>query len=237
MVEFLGELGFDFVWIDLEHGGGSAHDTRHLEDLARAAAAGGTEILLRVTRADSSMINSVLDAGIRNLLVPQVRMASEVEDSIRASRFEYQGEPGGRGLGSVRANSWGRASAEWAQEEDLSTFVGVMIENRAAIENLDRILYVLGLGFAYIGPSDLSVSYGCTKQTEDVRVTDAVRKIEEQARLASVPVGKGVNSLEAGIEALKAGYQILRIGGDLAAIRASLGSWLNDLREVQASLH
>ncbi len=52
LVEFYGELGLDFVWIDLEHAGPSPFDGERLEALLRAADVSGTELLVRLPEPD-----------------------------------------------------------------------------------------------------------------------------------------------------------------------------------------
>jgi len=69
LVEFYGELGLDFVWIDLEHGGPSPWDGERMEDLLRAADLGGTELLVRLPHPDPGLVRKALDAGVRNLFV------------------------------------------------------------------------------------------------------------------------------------------------------------------------
>jgi len=230
VIELYGRLGFDFVWLDAEHGGRSVYDIPYLEGLARAAELGQIEILYRVPANNESMINSVLDAGIKNILIPGVETPEDVAQAIRCAKYFYNGRAGRRGLGTVRANFWGESGFEWAKAEDEEVIVGVMIEHIRAVECLEEILDVPELGFVYLGPSDLSVSLGQPKRVSHPAVVEAITRVEEVARARGVPLGKGVTTVKAAQEALEKGYRILRLGGELSAIRQHLGQVLKEVK-------
>ena len=159
LVEFYGELGVDFVWIDLEHGGPDPWDAASVEDLLRAAERTDVELLVRVPDSEPTLVRKALDLGARNVFLPRVDTAAEVRAAVKSARFRYDDGPGHRGLASPRARRWGLAE-DYVGTEDRETVVGATIETRAAVENVDEILDVPELGFVFIGPLDLSVSLG-----------------------------------------------------------------------------
>lgn len=230
VIEVFGELGLDFVWLDFEHMGPSPYDSTVFENLTRAAEAAGTELFVRIPSGDPPLIRKVLDAGVRNLLVPRVDSAAEVREAVEATRFVYDGEPGERGKASGRSSNWGYAD-DYVTTEDESVCIGVMIEKTTAVDELDDILSVPELGFVFIGPSDLSVQMGhpTDKQHPDVRQQiDAIR----QACLdAEMPLGGIANDPEAIEAAESTGYQIIRMGGDLSAVKQTLGERLAQVDE------
>jgi len=225
-VETFGAVGLDFVWVDLEHAGPSPDDARVLADLTRAAEAAGVELLVRLPSGDPPLIRKVLDAGVRTILVPRVETAAEVREAVRAARFEYDGEPGGRGIGVGRTATWGADLDDHAPREDAETLVGVMIENRTAVENLEGILSVPELGFAFVGPADLSVSFGRPMETDHPDVRDAVAGVEDAVRASDVALGGIFDDPAAATAAIDDGYRIVRVGGDLSAARAVLADRL-----------
>ncbi len=223
VVETYGRIGLDFVWLDLEHSGIAPTDSASMEELARAAEAGGTELIVRSTSGEPSVIRKLLDAGVRNVVIPRIETAAEVETAVEAGRFVYDGEPGERGVGVGRANYWGEdISAEYRRREDESILIGVNIENRTAIENLEEILSVPQLGFVLLGHQDLSVSMG--SMPDDERVQDAIETYRETAEAADVPYGRAMgidsDSVEAAIDD---GYRMLLVGNELAAARNTFG--------------
>lgn len=220
-IEFYGELGLDFVWLDLEHGGPSPWDGRVLEAFSRAAEVSGIELLVRIPSADPALVRKVLDTGVRTILVPRVDDAEAVRSVVEASRFEYEGRPGQRGRSGARAARWG-TRADYPETDDQSVLVGVMIEKTTAVENLDDILSVPGLGFVFIGPSDLAVQMGYPSDTAEQAVVDRVEDIRQRSVEAGVPVGRIANDPDEAIAAVEHGVQLIRIGGAFEAARSAL---------------
>jgi 2-dehydro-3-deoxyglucarate aldolase len=98
VVEFCGELGLDFVWLDLEHGGPDPWDAGAIENLLRAAERTDIEPLVRLPDTDPTLVRKALDLGVRNVFLPRVKTTAEVREAVRSARFDYDGEPGDRGL-------------------------------------------------------------------------------------------------------------------------------------------
>lgn len=232
LVEIYGDIGLDWVWLDLEHKNPAGFDADWLEHRVRAAAAAGTELLVRVPTGEPALVRKVLDAGVRNVLVPRVRTAAEVTRAVRAGRFTFDGEPGRRGLGKGRSSSYGSAYApgedEYVTREDAQTMVGVLIENREAVENIDDIVGVPDLGFVLPGFGDLSVSLGRTLKYDHPEVTDAIERVEAACADHGVPMlgvlGGHFTDGESAREAVANGYRLLGLGHDFAAVREVLGS-------------
>ena len=228
VVEIYGELGLDFVWLDFEHMGPSPYDSRVFEDLTRAAEVGDIELFVRLPSGHPPLVRKVLDAGVRNLLIPRVDSAEEVREAVKAARFAYDGEPGERGMASGRSRAWGFAD-DYVATEDEEVCIGAMIEKTTAVDELDDILSVPELGFVFIGPSDLSVQMGHPTEKGHPEVTEQIEEIESACRSAGVPMG-GIENDPSDIEtAVDEGYQILRVGGDLSSVRSTLADRLGKI--------
>ncbi|WP_137284912.1 HpcH/HpaI aldolase family protein [Halorussus salinisoli] len=229
LVEFYGELGLDFVWLDLEHGGPSPLDGERLDDLLRAVDGTETELLVRLPSPDPALVRKALDAGVRNLFVSRIETADEVRRVVRASRFRYDGEAGERGFANPRASRWGTTD-DYVQTEDEETLVGVTIESQTAVDNLDEILDVPELGFVFVGPLDLAVSLGHPGKPDHPDVQDAVEEIREASLDADVPVGGLGFGMDDVNEKADSGYQILNLGSTTGAVEQVVTSWLDGYR-------
>ena len=227
LVELYGDLGFDFVWIDLEHGGPSPRDGDALGNLLRAADATETELLVRIPKPDPSMVRKVLDAGVRTVFVSQVEGADDVERAVSAGRFRFDDGPGRRGLASPRAARWGTVD-DYPATEDEEVVVGVTIENQQAVDDLDAILSVPELGFVFAGPLDLSVSLGHPGEVDHPDVQEAVETIRSKAVDAGVPVGNLGFGMDDVNEKAGNGYQILHVGSTTGAVTAAAKGWLDE---------
>ena len=96
-IEIMGNSGFDFVILDLEHGPTSV---QHLQNLIRAAEISGIFPIVRVKEHNLSVIGEVLDIGAGGIQVPQI------SDDRTAREVIHQ-------LAKVTPESWrpGRASS------------------------------------------------------------------------------------------------------------------------------
>lgn len=223
LVELYGSIGLDFVWLDLEHAGPSATDAERIENVARAADLAGIEVVLRLPTGDPSLVRKCLDTGVRNVLVPRVETAAEVRRCVEAAHFSYDGGVGDRGLAAVRANRWGEDMDRYTARSDREVRVGVMIETEAALENLEDILAVDDLGFAFIGPWDLSHSLGHPLEEHHETVQAAIETVEEACAEAGVPLMGFVGDEDDAVEKVEAGYQLLVAGSDVDTLRSAMG--------------
>ncbi|WP_332899024.1 HpcH/HpaI aldolase family protein [Haladaptatus sp. CMSO5] len=227
LVEYYGELGLDFVWIDFEHGGPSPWDGERLTGLLRAAELVDTELLVRLPSTEPGLIRKALDVGTRNLFLSRVHSPGEVEDAVSATQFRYQNVAGERGLANPRAARWGLAE-DYVKSEDTETVIGVTIETREAVESIDDILAVPELGFVFAGPLDLSVAYGHPGELDHVDVTEAVETIRAAAVDAGVPLGGLGFGMDDVNEKAKNGYQLLNIGSTTGALKGAVEGLLDD---------
>ncbi|MBX0287163.1 HpcH/HpaI aldolase family protein [Haloarcula salinisoli] len=232
VIEIMGDVGLDYVWLDLEHGGPSPYDSTALAELTRAAEAGGIELLVRLPKPEPALVRKVLDAGVRTILLPRIETADQLRPAVEAAYFAHDGDVGDRGVGVGRSGKWAGYVDSFVGGEDSEVLVGTMIENQRAVDNVEEILDIPQLGFAFVGPADLSMSLSGGEPLADTddAVEAAVDRTLEACLAADVPIGRIQNDPMAAQAAIDAGYQILRIGGDSGAIREVLGSRLTELR-------
>lgn len=234
MIDVYGGLGLDFVWLDHEHIGAASTDAPNFEWVARGAANAGIEPVVRLESGDGHVIRKVLDAGIRSVVVPRVETADEVRAAAEASRFDYDGTPGERGIGTALTSDWGARPDDYTEREDDTVLLGVMLENERALRNAEEILAVPAVGFGWIGPADLSVSLGHPLEFDHPDVQDAVETFVTAGREAGVPIGTSAG-YAGGIEtALETGYRMLMLGSEVSAARDVLGE---ALRTAQRHAH
>ena len=229
VIELYGSLGLDFVWLDFEHTGASPWDSHVFEHLTRTAEVSDIQLVVRIPSGDPPLVRKVLDAGVRNLLIPRVDSAEEVRRAVEASRFVYDGGPGQRGKSGGRARGFTQAD-EYVEGEDASVCVGVMIEKTTAVDDLDAILDVPDLGFVFIGPSDLSVQMGHPTERSHSDVWEQVEDVRERAKAAGVPVGGISHDPDGAAEMIEDGYQVVRIGGELESTQKILRGRLERIR-------
>jgi 2-dehydro-3-deoxyglucarate aldolase len=181
IAEIMGQAGYDWVAIDMEHGTISHSD---LPDLFRALELGGTLPLVRLAEGHPKDCKQALDAGAGGIIVPMIESAEQL---IRV-RNECRWPPAGtRGVGFSRANLFGKNFEEYKEEAQKPLLVA-MIEHFRAVDNMEDILQVEGLDAIMVGPYDLSASMGITGEFEQenfIEIMHYIQSICEKCRIRS----------------------------------------------------
>jgi 2-dehydro-3-deoxyglucarate aldolase/4-hydroxy-2-oxoheptanedioate aldolase len=184
--ELFANAGYDFVWIDMEHGPITLDIALH-----HVMALHGTEAasIIRVPCDDINVIKPILDLAPAGILVPQIRTAREAADVVRACKYPPRGE---RGFGPRRGIRYGAVSgADYLAHEDEQLMIFIQIEHIDAVRNLDSILAVAGLDGILVGPNDLAGSMGKLGQAADPEVIEAIDLVIKKTRQTNLFVGVG----------------------------------------------
>jgi len=178
LVEMAGLMGFDWVFIDTEHGPMGLETCSHM---VRAAECVGLTSIIRLPYPDPRLINRALDTGAMGVLVPHLDSAERAREIVAGAKYYPQGERGA-GHGTRAADHGfrlkGAEYAAWANEE---TMVFGIVEDGHALKNMPEILKVDGLTGVTIGPSDMSHSLGVPGQSNHPRVVEVVDEITRLA--------------------------------------------------------
>ena len=154
-------LGFDYVCIDLQHG---LNDYDGMANALAAMAGSGATPLVRVPWNEPGIIGRALDAGAAGVIIP---MVNSVDEAQRAASACHYWPTGTRSFGPIALGARGGfAGIEAANEQVLCI---PMIETREAVEQIDDILGVPGISAVYVGPADLSITYGLPSSRSTTR--------------------------------------------------------------------
>ena len=182
VAEVLSEIGFDWIAVDMEH---SDAGVSEYSDIIRGMYGRGPVPMARVQENDTLVIRRLLDAGAWGIIVPMVNSAKEAEAAVRAVKFPPRGI---RGAGFARANDYGVGLDDYlAASGDI--LVMAMCETKQSVENIDEILAVDGIDGIFMGPFDLSMSYGIPGKTNDPLIVQARKKVLEACRKAKKAPG------------------------------------------------
>jgi len=185
IAEIMGQAGYDWVAVDMEHGAISVHQ---LPDLFRALELGETLPLARVAQGEAKDCKQALDAGAGGVIVPMVESAEQLEKVRDVVRWPPAGK---RGVAFSRGNLFGKKFDEYIEEAQQPLMVA-MIEHIDAIESLEDILKVEGLDAILIGPYDLSASMRLTAQFDHPEFLQVMKKIKDSSDKARMPCGEHV---------------------------------------------
>ena len=216
VAEIMGQAGYDWVAIDMEHG---AFALNQLPDIFRALELGGTLPLVRLARGHPIDCKQALDAGAGGVIVPMVETAEQLTMVRNACRWPPTGT---RGVGFSRANLFGK-HFECYREEAQAPLLVAMIEHVRAVENLEAILAVEGLDAILIGPYDLSASMGLTAQFDEPKFVAAMDRIRTACKNAAVPCGVHVVMPDADLlkRRIQEGYRFIAFSIDAVFLNTS----------------
>jgi 2-keto-3-deoxy-L-rhamnonate aldolase RhmA len=182
--ELMALSGYDFIWIDAEHG---AFDRKTILSHIIAASSGGAASIVRVVDIDIAAVKPVLEMGPDGIIFP---MVTSVEDAKRAIDFCRYPPKGTRGFGPRRAKQYGmKDTGSYLEEVDDSILKIIQIEHIDAVKQLDAILAIEGLDAIVIGPNDLSGSIGKLSQLWDAEVLRLCDQIIVKCKAKGIPVG------------------------------------------------
>lgn len=182
VAEIMGQAGYDWVAVDMEHGAISVHQ---LPDIFRALELGGTLPLVRLAHGQPKDCKLALDAGAGGVIVPMVETAAQLTDVRNACRWPPAGT---RGVGFSRANLFGKYFDAYREEAQAPLLVA-MIEHVRAVEGLEEILSIEGLDAILIGPYDLSASMGMTAKFDAPEFIAVMERIRTLCIQHHIPCG------------------------------------------------
>ena len=226
VAEILANVGFDWIAADGEH---TDIDVTQFAGLARAMHGRNVVPLVRVRENDTLAIRQVLDLGAQGVIVPLVNTAEEARRAVQAAKYPPVGV---RGYCFSRMNDWGVNFAGYAAAANDDIAVVVMIESRQGADNIEAILAVEGVDGVFIGPYDMSGSYGVPGQTEAPQVKEACRRVVDACQRAGKSAGLHVVIPdEASIRrAVDDGFTFLALGVDVVFLDRSARSALGCIR-------
>ena len=213
--EIVSDSGFDWILLDTEH---SPNEIPGLLSQLQAIGRGTATPIIRPAWNDAVLIKRVLDIGTQSVLVPYVQNPEEARRAVAAVRYPPAGI---RGVAAgARASRYGRIT-DYLKKANDEICLLVQVETRAALKELEAITRVEGVDGVFIGPSDLSASFGHIGNPQHAEVQKA---IEEAARVIR-SAGKGAGILTANEDEARRyigwGYTFVAVGSDTGLLSRS----------------
>ncbi|ARK09460.1 aldolase/citrate lyase family protein [Fibrella sp. ES10-3-2-2] len=226
--ELLSLAGFDWLFIDMEHGALSINDAQRILQAIK----NDCSAIIRVADNNPILIKQALDSGADGVIVPLVNTAAEARQAVESAKYPPLGK---RSVGIARAHQYGLQFSEYLQSANQSVAVIIQIEHQEAVDNLDDILSVDGIDGVFIGPYDLSGSMNKLGDVANPVVQQAIRAVKLACSRKSVPVGLFMQQPDQIAAELASGTRFMAVGTDtffvwsgaqrtLAAFKAALAS-------------
>ena len=221
--------GFDWLFIDLEHGNLGIESASHL---SAAALGAGIAPLVRVPPRQNWMASRVLEGGAMGVVMPDVRNAGEAQNLVEVTKFRPLGRRniGGPAMQLAYNVLPPQETADFYNQTTLSV---AMVETREAVEAVDEITAVEGLDVVMIGGNDLTTSMEIPGQTDNPRVIEAFEALTAACKKHDKFAGMGgVNNDEHAKRYVDMGVRFILGGADTGFLASGAATRTAALRQL-----
>jgi 4-hydroxy-2-oxoheptanedioate aldolase len=223
--EVAGNLGFDWLLLDHEHGPGGEDTLLHQ---LQAASATPAVPIVRIAANEAPRFKRALDAGALGIMVPYINTAAEAQAMVSAMRYPPRGF---RGVAKFhRAASFGADFEEYYLHAHEWLLGIAQIETPEAVANAAAIAAVDGVDVLFVGPTDLSYNLGIRDQLDHPRFNDAMNQVGAAARQHGKAAGILVHNNALVAKCREWGFTFVSLGSDGGALRSGLQQNLAVLR-------
>jgi 2-keto-3-deoxy-L-rhamnonate aldolase RhmA len=219
--------GFDWLFIDLEHG------TMPLDiavQISCAALTAGISPLVRVPAGQYSLATRALDGGALGIVMPHVDTAEEAKvivDRLKYPPLGHRSVAGGQPYLGFKAVP----VAEATRTMNAETLVVVMLETPQAIGNADAIAAVPGVDVLLIGTNDLAMEMGIPGEFNHAEIVRAYERVIAACRRHNKAPGMGgIYTEDLLAKYVGLGMRMILSGNDLGLIMAGANEKTKFLR-------
>jgi 2-keto-3-deoxy-L-rhamnonate aldolase RhmA len=216
--------GFDWLLVDLEHGGGDESALLHQQ---LAGEARRVPMFARVESSERIRTGRLLDAGVTGIMFPRLETIDDVRAAVRHLRYPPEGDRG--------VATYNRAYDFGLRPEGLTTandaVVGIVqVESRHALEAAPDIAAVPGVDVLFVGPRDLSTDLGCPGQFDHPDFTDALDLVLAAAKNAGIASGILAGDAQLAAAYASMGFRFVGVGSDASLLARAASDTLRRLR-------
>ncbi len=217
-------LGFDFLWVEMEHSPISLETLRVIVLATRALPAA---VFARVPAIELWTAKRVMDQGVSGVIFPFASTPDRARTAAAACRYPPNGK---RGSGA------GLATFTWPEPEnyfdsaDKNMMTIVVIEETLAVENIEEIAATPGIDVLFIGTSDLSFSLGLRGRQNERLLDESIENVVAAGRKHGKFLGRPAGSPEQVAKYREQGFQFFQSQTELGLMR--LGAKALGLKEA-----
>jgi len=211
-------MGFDGIWMDLEH---HTYSLQTAAELMRAARVGSADIIARPAKGEFMRMQRLLEAGAQGIMYPRCDDAREAAEVVAWAKFAPEGRRGCDGANPDMPYLTMPVD-RYVAEANRQTFLIVQIESPEALEHVDQIAAVDGVDILLLGPGDFSILSGIPGQMDHERIREAKRRVADAARQAGKHWGWPVASVRQAQELIDMGGRLVCYHADILMIKSGL---------------
>jgi 2-keto-3-deoxy-L-rhamnonate aldolase RhmA len=223
--------GCDFIFFDMEHGPFGMETIAAMIQITRLA---GVTPLVRVPDDEYHLMVRPLDAGAQGIMIPRVETKSQVERIIECTLFPPAGS---RGCSVNKGQNDFAGQEQWSftEEANRENMIILQIERAKAVEDIDDLLSVPGVGGAIIGPNDLALSLGVKDGNQLGALEEPIQRVLDAALRSEIPCGIHIASLDWLAEWQRRGMRLICYSTDINFLRNGASSGIEKLKAAWGS--
>jgi 2-keto-3-deoxy-L-rhamnonate aldolase RhmA len=214
VVRILAQAGFNWAYIDTEHGG---FDLETVQDLCRIAVLVGLTPVVRVADMQYSLVARALDCGAQGILFPRVESPEVLQKAVSWTRFPPAGVRG-FGLVPLHVDHEKATIPQIIEHMNANVFVSFQIETQRGLDARHELLSVGGVDAVFIGPADLSIALGVGGEFLHAKMVDAIDKIHESCLKHGVAPGSHSRGIEQAKSLISHGMRFLGCSNDTSML-------------------
>ena len=222
--------GFDYVFIDMEHG---TYDLETVHEMVIASNHAGITPIVRVAELLYSLVARLLDAGAQGIILPRVEDPKLLQEALSWMRFPPLGKRG-YGVNPTMVSYEARSFPEIIEHQNRNTLAVVQFETTTAMERADDLLSQNGIDVAMVGPADLSISLGIPGQFDHPLLISTVDRLIEKCNQHGVVPGIQTRGLAMAKMWAERGMRFVGAGAEHGLLLEKAKETVSQLRATQA---
>ncbi|HWL09898.1 MAG TPA: aldolase/citrate lyase family protein [Planctomicrobium sp.] len=224
LFEMASLMGFQAIWLDLEH---HSHSVAAAAHFMRAARVGGTDIIARPGKGEFMRLGRILEQGASGIMYPRCDSAAEAAEVVKWAKFAPLGKRGFDGSGPDVPYLL-TPMRDYLQKSNENTFIIIQIEEPHALNEVEEILAVPGVDMVMLGPADFSVLTGIPGEFGHPSIRAGIERVAQAAKKAGKHWAATCGSLEVAKNYIEMGCRLVFHGCDLVYVHQGLTQLKSD---------
>lgn len=226
MLRIFKNTGFDFVIVDNELG---YFDYKELSLLLNTGKLLDFPVLVRIAEPRREIVAKCMEMGAAGLLIPNCDGPAMAQQVISYAKYAPMGN---RGVSLGRANTnYEKVDAlEYMKKVNDETIIMCQIESPEGVENVEKTAAVEGVDCLFIGPNDLTQSYGIMGQTQNPIFIDAVKRVIKAAKAENKACGIHLQNTDGVKKWMAEGMNMNLYGNDAALLKNACQAGVSAIR-------
>lgn len=225
LFEMTSLMGFDAIWLDLEH---HSCSLERASQLMRASRVGDIDIIVRPAKGEFMRLSRILEAGATGIMYPRCNSAEEAAEVVKCAKFAPLGQRGFDGSGPD-ASYLLTPMNEYLQQANERTFLIIQIEEADALQHAEAIAAVPGVDMLMLGPADFSILAGIPGQFNHGLIEQALETVAQAAKNTGKNWAATCGSIAQAERMVDKGARLIFHGCDIVYVKQGLEQLQTDL--------